>query len=374
MRKSMDLVPEDPWGKQIRMRLPNEVVRYGSLKCRICSEPAPFRHYGIVSCRACANFFRRSVAHRRSYHCSRNHKCDIRGNQNLRRSCRFCRFQRCIASGMNVYAVAEREIDVYSCFDADSPIRKALVAKKASFVNRYVFQLNLCAGDHTLVRMGKENPKFANIVTVKSEFPVLIQYLVESGFKDCDLNEQEIFALGKELFYTSISYTSIVATMKNLGHKQNLSYFIDESFVKATVEDVGCFVHTCPNLQDYNLAARATVKCCSENINSAARLHQMRMDDIELVVLFQIFALNTAIRMFPHRKELRKFLGQTFDEIQHHYLRTFDDFSIRMGSIILMLSQLNHWAEFLQEYVQILYLIGYSPVLSELKDNEVEEK
>ncbi|KAI6195961.1 Nuclear receptor domain-containing protein [Aphelenchoides besseyi] len=371
--KPIDSVPSDPDNKRlIRSRT---IGGSRAQECEICGDFAYSRHFRVTSCRACAAFFRRSVALRRSYNCSRNHECEIRASQNSRHFCRFCRFQRCVQSGMNLNAIVERDADEYRCFPVNSPIRKALMAQKASFVNRYTAHLNLCAGDHTLVRMGKENPQLANIVTVKSEFPVLIQYLVGSGFEDCDLNQQEIFNLGKELFYTWISYTSIIATMKNSGHKLNFSYFIDESFVKATDNEVQHFVHTCPNLLDYNMAARATIDCCSENITSAARLHQMRMDDVEHSALFQIYALNTAIRMFPHHQELRRSLDQVFDQIKQHYLRNFEDVSVKMGSMILMLSQLSHWTEFLQEYVSYLYLTGYSPVLSELKSSaEVKVK
>lgn len=59
-------------------------------------------------------------------------------------------------------------------------------------------------------------------------------------------------------------------TLRNSGHKLNLSYFIDESFVKATDETVSSFVLTQSGLLDYDLAARVTMRCCAENIESVS--------------------------------------------------------------------------------------------------------
>ncbi|KAI6238647.1 hypothetical protein M3Y99_00669000 [Aphelenchoides fujianensis] len=342
---------------------PSTVVVVGSgsrgapQQCTICGDFAYSRHFRVVSCRAW---------------CSRNHECDIRAGRNARHLCKFCRFMN-VQMGMEISAIVEREPEEFRSFSVESPVRKVLIAQRATFVNRYAAQLRACAGNHALVRMGCENRRLANMVTVAAEFPVLLDFLVASGIEDCGLERRQTMLLAKELFYTWISYQSIMATMKNSGHKLNLSYFIDESFVKASDEVVQDFVQTCPGLLDYNLAARATLTCCNENITSAARLHRLRMDDVEHACMFQIYALTTAVRLFPERRELRATLDQIFDQLQEHYLRNYEDVATRLGSIILMTSHLRHWSDFLQEYVTVLQLNGYDPILAKLKDGEASQ-
>jgi hypothetical protein len=51
----------------------------------------------------------------------------------------------------------------------------------------------------------------------------------------------------------------VINTLRNSGHKLNLSYFVDESFVKADEESVKAFVKTQPGLYDYDLAARFVI-------------------------------------------------------------------------------------------------------------------
>ncbi|KAI6238450.1 Nuclear receptor domain-containing protein [Aphelenchoides fujianensis] len=281
-------------------------------KCAICGDVAYTRNFRVLSCRACAAFFRRSVALKRQYTCSRNDDCNIRASRNSRTLCRFCRFMKCVQMGMEISAIVEREPDEFRCFSADSPIRKLLIAQRATFVNRYASQLRACAGNHALIRMGSEQQRFVNHVTVGAEFPVLLEFLVASGIEECGLEPRQT---------------------------------------------------TCPDLYDYRLAARATIDCCNENITSAARLHGLRMDNVEHACMFQIHALSTAIRLFPDRWELRRLLDQILEQLKDHYRRNYDDVAVKLGTLVLTTSQMSHWSDFLQEYVTLLQLTGYDPFM-----------
>ncbi|KAK5976461.1 Zinc finger C4 type [Trichostrongylus colubriformis] len=67
--------------------------------CRICSDRSDGAHFGVESCRACAAFFRRSIAMRKKYVCRQGtNSCDI--NKSLRCICRKCRLQKCMNVGM----------------------------------------------------------------------------------------------------------------------------------------------------------------------------------------------------------------------------------------------------------------------------------
>ncbi|CAI5455158.1 unnamed protein product [Caenorhabditis angaria] len=77
--------------------------------CSVCGEPGDGAHFGAEACRACAAFFRRSVALGKVYVCRAMGSCEIQ--KNVRCMCRSCRYAKCIAVGMRKSAV-QRHRDV----------------------------------------------------------------------------------------------------------------------------------------------------------------------------------------------------------------------------------------------------------------------
>ena len=90
------------------------------LSCSVCGDMAPdHMHYGGIACFSCRAFFRRSVDKSSSYQCLDGMNCTIGkffsyGNFFIadysffgyfpdvgsRRSCQYCRFQKCLRAGM----------------------------------------------------------------------------------------------------------------------------------------------------------------------------------------------------------------------------------------------------------------------------------
>ncbi|KAI1716668.1 ligand-binding domain of nuclear hormone receptor domain-containing protein [Ditylenchus destructor] len=68
------------------------------LKCSICDDAADGQHFGVDACRACAAFFRRTVARDMKYICRFENNCEI--SKVYRCMCRSCRLQKCFESGM----------------------------------------------------------------------------------------------------------------------------------------------------------------------------------------------------------------------------------------------------------------------------------
>eukprot|EP00095_Tigriopus_kingsejongensis_P010889 snap_masked-scaffold1216_size55193-processed-gene-0.1 protein:Tk10889 transcript:snap_masked-scaffold1216_size55193-processed-gene-0.1-mRNA-1 annotation:"hypothetical protein AaeL_AAEL001299" len=70
--------------------------------CPICSKPAgKHSYYGAQTCVSCRGFFRRSVQsnHHSVFKCLANGNCSI--DSGSRRSCKLCRYQKCVQAGMN---------------------------------------------------------------------------------------------------------------------------------------------------------------------------------------------------------------------------------------------------------------------------------
>ncbi|ULT91687.1 hypothetical protein L3Y34_009374 [Caenorhabditis briggsae] len=67
--------------------------------CKICGYPGHGVHFGVITCRACAAFFRRFVVMNLQYSCVKSEvRCSL--DRIRRSSCRHCRLQKCLQMGM----------------------------------------------------------------------------------------------------------------------------------------------------------------------------------------------------------------------------------------------------------------------------------
>jgi nuclear factor 4 len=71
--------------------------------CAVCSDRATGYHYGTPSCNGCKTFFRRTIVSGHTFVCQYNGNCDV--NKNVRCACRHCRFNKCVAVGMDARAI-----------------------------------------------------------------------------------------------------------------------------------------------------------------------------------------------------------------------------------------------------------------------------
>ncbi|CAD5222671.1 unnamed protein product [Bursaphelenchus okinawaensis] len=90
----------------------SEQSSHSKYACAVCGQPSNGYHFRVQSCRACASFFRRSVAEKRAYECRRNNNCEVKGR--MRNVCRACRFRTCVECGM-------QKDDVTNEVNSDSP-------------------------------------------------------------------------------------------------------------------------------------------------------------------------------------------------------------------------------------------------------------
>ncbi|GMT12181.1 hypothetical protein PFISCL1PPCAC_3478, partial [Pristionchus fissidentatus] len=85
-------------------------VSYRS-KCLVCSTEVTTSIFGLNACRACAAFFKRSIIARRTFVCRQgDRKCAI--GKDVKLTCRRCRFDACIAAGMEYEPPKERNNEV----------------------------------------------------------------------------------------------------------------------------------------------------------------------------------------------------------------------------------------------------------------------
>ena len=73
--------------------------------CTICGDRASGKHYGVYSCEGCKGFFKRTVRKELTYACRENKDCVIDKRQ--RNRCQYCRYMKCLTTGMRREAVQE---------------------------------------------------------------------------------------------------------------------------------------------------------------------------------------------------------------------------------------------------------------------------
>lgn len=73
--------------------------------CLICGDKASGKHYGVFSCEGCKGFFKRTVRKNLTFSCREERNCVIDKRQ--RNRCQYCRYQKCLATGMRREAVQE---------------------------------------------------------------------------------------------------------------------------------------------------------------------------------------------------------------------------------------------------------------------------
>uniref|UniRef100_A0AC35U6W5 Nuclear receptor n=1 Tax=Rhabditophanes sp. KR3021 TaxID=114890 RepID=A0AC35U6W5_9BILA len=75
----------------------------GDAICAVCGDGSAKLHYSVLACYGCKGFFRRTLTGKYRYVCRFGNNCVVDKFQ--RNSCRYCRFNRCLASGMDPNAV-----------------------------------------------------------------------------------------------------------------------------------------------------------------------------------------------------------------------------------------------------------------------------
>ncbi|CAF0802726.1 unnamed protein product [Adineta steineri] len=77
---------------------PNADVSPSQL-CAVCQDTAQCQHYGVRTCEGCKGFFKRTVQKNAKYVCLADKNCPV--DKRRRNRCQYCRFQTCLAVGMD---------------------------------------------------------------------------------------------------------------------------------------------------------------------------------------------------------------------------------------------------------------------------------
>ncbi|KAI6226243.1 hypothetical protein M3Y99_01313700 [Aphelenchoides fujianensis] len=90
--------------------------------CEVCGAKGAAKHFNGICCDRCRPFFRRVVRLNLRFSCANGGRCEV--TPDGRKSCRACRFQRCLAIGMDprlVHSPRNRDADYQKKRPVDLP-------------------------------------------------------------------------------------------------------------------------------------------------------------------------------------------------------------------------------------------------------------
>uniref|UniRef100_A0A1I7T1M1 Nuclear receptor domain-containing protein n=1 Tax=Caenorhabditis tropicalis TaxID=1561998 RepID=A0A1I7T1M1_9PELO len=191
--------------------------------CEVCGQKAHGKHYGSVSCRACAAFFRRYGVSKSVKPCKKNQKCVLLKNGWF--NCKQCRLQKCWDVGMRVEGFQ---------FDRDTePVMRGIPPTMDTFLGKPNFII-YCAPDRdnytpkviidTQFLVDKAQEVLAKVSS--TTYNVIIEYLKGSMTPVFALNPLEKLALGLQQIRSSVKKD--VKIIRKFGKEEAFEVFEDE--------------------------------------------------------------------------------------------------------------------------------------------------
>ncbi|KAH7697102.1 CBN-NHR-71 protein, partial [Aphelenchoides avenae] len=153
--------------------------------CAVCDaqKPSVGIQFGAYACKACAAFFRRAVVHRQQFRCEASGACPQRP-PNGKAPCRYCRFQRCLRSGMMVTAVQNACLHSVPAHDG-TQLGRITAFRKSLFLHR-IKAANSVGASSSLLAAHAMSKKFQTELRVMTDYfaniivPVRTRYFSDS--------------------------------------------------------------------------------------------------------------------------------------------------------------------------------------------------
>ncbi|XP_051999969.1 retinoic acid receptor RXR-beta-B isoform X2 [Xyrauchen texanus] len=320
--------------------------------CAICGDRSSGKHYGVYSCEGCKGFFKRTVRKDLSYTCRDNKECLVDKRQ--RNRCQYCRYQKCLASGMKREAVQEerqknRERDGdYECSSAvneEMPVEKILEAETA-----VEHRTNLHS-DAT----GSNDPVTNICQTADKQLFTLVEWAKRiPHFSELPLDDQVILlrAGWNELLIAAFSHRSIsvkdeilLATdlhmPRDSSHNLGVEAFFDRESANST--EVGA-------LFDRVL----TELVC--------KMRDMQMDKTELGCLRAIVLFNPDAKGLTSTSEVELLREKVYASLEAYCKQKYPDQQGRFAKLLLRLPALRSIGLKCLEHLFFFKLIGDTPI------------
>ncbi|XP_026084879.1 retinoic acid receptor RXR-beta-B [Carassius auratus] len=321
--------------------------------CAICGDRSSGKHYGVHSCEGCKGFFKRTVRKDLSYTCRDNKECLVDKRQ--RNRCQYCRYQKCLATGMKREAVQderqknkERDGD-YECSSSaneEMPVEKILEAETA------VEHRSDLHSDAT----GSPNDPVTNICqAADKQLFTLVEWAKRiPHFSELPLDDQVILlrAGWNELLIAAFSHRSIsvkdeilLATGLHVPRESTHNLGVEAFF-------------------DRESAQSAEVGALFDRVLTelVCKMRDMQMDKTELGCLRAIVLFNPDAKGLTSSSEVELLREKVYASLEAYCKQKYPDQQGRFAKLLLRLPALRSIGLKCLEHLFFFKLIGDTPI------------
>ncbi|CAD5208400.1 unnamed protein product [Bursaphelenchus xylophilus] len=337
--------------------------------CSVCNSPWASAHFGVITCRSCAAFFRRSIVLGRNYRCKRKGDCDVITDS--RTSCAGCRLRKCIKVGMEVEKIRPN-------FDRNGPRRKekpvslkappVLTAQQpstSSYLTQMVEGYRIFLEDTKTLyfvfhpeHVFTQEIVFQKLTAKEHTFMdrTAIAYYVKMlnghffPFKDLNIKEKKSVL---DIFHFRFSFLN--------EQYLNTVYFLNDEgkqfFHYGAYIEINSPEHLYTPQRFLPDIERTFSPLISKMSRIAKKFRTHRPDDTEIAGLIGIILLREISAQFPDRG-CDRILEQIQEELADYCRRTHPQDPCRMGRIICLLRGLEEICLMLTENLTIGMIIN----------------
>ncbi|XP_032903659.1 retinoic acid receptor RXR-alpha-B-like isoform X2 [Amblyraja radiata] len=336
--------------------------------CSICGDRSSGKHYGVYSCEGCKGFFKRTVRKDLSYTCRDSKDCIVDKRQ--RNRCQYCRYQKCLATGMKREVQEERqrgrergdEVESTSPASDDMPVDKILAAEMA------VEQKPELQADGTAPDLTSMDAISRVLADVEPQATVIRRVI--TAVKPNDPVTNICQAADKQLF-------TLVEWAKRIPHFSDLLLDDQVILLRAGWNEllIASFSHRSITVQDgillatglhvhRNSAHSAGVGAIFDRVLTelVSKMRDMQMDKSELGCLRAIILFNPDAKGLSNAADVEVLREKVYASLESYCKQKYPDQLGRFAKLLLRLPALRSIGLKCLEHLFFFKLIGDTPI------------
>lgn len=329
--------------------------------CPICGDVSVCYNFGALCCRACAAFFRRTVASRKDYVCRKGKQCFTNKSQK-KLTCQYCRFVACLREGMRMEGVQAFNTPITE--EGSSMLSNATKAWRWSFLLRISALSEVHGGQAramSVVNSLRTGHTFAKAYLAEAN--VLLHFLQCIRLSE-RLNGVSEMDLARALLSRWAAFENMWQIVRNKGFRTKMAHTLDGSVVSIDEQSLTAYYRTFNALRgEPDLLARSAFKYFTECVFRYAQLlHDAKLDETELVAFLMLHLLRFAAKKFDVQELARALANEVIRGLSEHYQTTYDDVPLRMAAVVLLLDESENCCRQSEEQSVMLRLMGQGSV------------